>query len=188
MKSIPQQHSKKQPKIIGTGFIALDLVISSDPALPVQSWAGGTCGNVLTILSFLGWNAFPIARLNGDVASLRIKADFERWGVHLKYTECSPTSSAPIIVQIILKNKAGEPRHKFSWVCPNCGTSLPGFRAVHTTGAQELCNGLPASQVFFMDRPHIPITFSGVWEAHPPDFLARKRLLQGHGCTWHVPF
>ena len=26
-------------------------------------WAGGTCGNVLTVLSYLGWHASPIARL-----------------------------------------------------------------------------------------------------------------------------
>ena len=57
-----------QPKVFGTGLIALDLVIGPDPESPVRSWAGGTCGNVLSILSFLGWDAYPIARMNGDPA------------------------------------------------------------------------------------------------------------------------
>ena len=52
-------NDKGRPSIFGTGLIALDLVISSDPATPVQSWVGGTCGNVLSILAYLGWDAFP---------------------------------------------------------------------------------------------------------------------------------
>ena len=36
-------------KVVGAGMIALDLVIGSDPEAPVRSWAGGTCGNVLSI-------------------------------------------------------------------------------------------------------------------------------------------
>jgi len=59
------------PKAFGAGLIALDLVLGMDPAAPVKSWTGGTCGNVLSILAFLGWKSFPIARMNGDAASKR---------------------------------------------------------------------------------------------------------------------
>ena len=34
------------PKAFGAGLIALDLVLGMDPAAPVKSWTGGTCGNV----------------------------------------------------------------------------------------------------------------------------------------------
>jgi fructokinase len=107
---------------------------------------------VLTILSFLGWDSFPVARLNGDVASIRVKDDFRRWGVHLTYAECAPLSNTPIIVQQIKKRKDGEPSHRFSWICPNCGTWLPSFRAVSASGAKEICIDLPSTDVFFMDR------------------------------------
>jgi fructokinase len=40
---------------MGTGLVALDLVVSNDNSVPPRYYAGGTCGNVLTILSFLGW-------------------------------------------------------------------------------------------------------------------------------------
>ena len=40
----------KKPRAFGVGLIALDLVMGADPESPVRSWAGGTCGNVLSIL------------------------------------------------------------------------------------------------------------------------------------------
>jgi sugar/nucleoside kinase (ribokinase family) len=59
----------------------------------------GTCGNVLSILAYLGWDAFPIARLNSDSASQRVKADMKRWGVKLDFASCPPTTHTPIIIQ-----------------------------------------------------------------------------------------
>ena len=88
-------HQRFQPSIYGTGLIALDIVISANKSQPVRSWVGGTCGNVLTIMSFLGWKSYPIARLNGDVASIQVKEDFSRWGVHLDFAECSPRHNTP---------------------------------------------------------------------------------------------
>ena len=87
--------SATQPKVFGTGLIALDLVIGPDPETPVRSWSGGTCGNVLSILAWLGWDAYPIARMNGDVASERVRADMTHWGVHLDWTTCAPTTDTP---------------------------------------------------------------------------------------------
>ena len=76
------------PKVFGAGLIALDVVIGATPEAPVRSYAGGTCGNVLAILAFLGWEAYPIARLNADVASERVRSDLSRWGVHLNHATC----------------------------------------------------------------------------------------------------
>ena len=109
------------PKVFGTGLIALDLVIGPDPETPVHSWAGGTCGNVLSILAYLGWDAYPIARMNGDVASERVCADMKRWGVHLDWAACAPTTHTPMIVQQIRRSRDGRSDHRFSWSCPRCG-------------------------------------------------------------------
>ncbi len=47
--------SKQQnPKIIGTGLIALDVIVNAEHNREPFFQAGGTCGNVLSILSFLG--------------------------------------------------------------------------------------------------------------------------------------
>ena len=49
--------AEQRPVVVGTGLVALDVVINSDVHRPPRLWAGGTCGNVLTILSYLGWHA-----------------------------------------------------------------------------------------------------------------------------------
>jgi sugar/nucleoside kinase (ribokinase family) len=144
--------SVERPKIFGAGLIALDLVVSSDPQMPVRSWAGGTCGNVLSIMAFLGWNAYPIARLNGDPASIRVHADMERWGVRLDYASCSPTAHTPIIIQEIRRGHDGRPKHRFSWSCPRCGELLPGFKAVTVEAAEAVTPALAGASVFFLDR------------------------------------
>ena len=83
----------RRPKAFGTGLIALDVLVGPDPEIPVRCWAGGTCGNVLSILAYLGWDAYPIARMNGDVASERVLSDMGQWGVYLDWVDCAPTAN-----------------------------------------------------------------------------------------------
>jgi sugar/nucleoside kinase (ribokinase family) len=145
-------NSVRKPKVLGTGLIALDLVIGSDAEGPIRSWTGGTCGNVLTILAYLGWDAFPIARLNGDPASIRVRADMEHWGVHLEHATCAPTADTPIIIQQIRRGRDGRPSHRFSWSCPRCGEWLPRFKAVSVEAAEAVMPALSGASVFFFDR------------------------------------
>lgn len=141
-----------KPIVVGTGLIALDIVVSDDPSQPLRPYAGGTCGNVLSILAFLGWDAYPIARLNGDAASRRVKADMKRWGVRLDFAECEPTTDTPIIVQIIQQGKGSEPHHRFAWQCPMCGHDLPRFKPVTTDAVEPLTQIMGSPAVFFLDR------------------------------------
>ena len=139
------------PRAYGAGLVALDLLISADPTRPIQSWAGGTCGNVLSILSYLGWDTYPIARLGDDATSRRIENDMGRWGVNSEFLHCAPTSNAPIVIQ---ENQVrnGAPRHRFSWVCPKCGHWLPSFRPITLDAVSQVSEALVDAAVFFMDR------------------------------------
>ena len=141
-----------RPKVFGTGLIALDLVVGPDPETPVRSWAGGTCGNVLSILAYLGWDAYPIARMNDDVASDRVRADMKRWGVRLDWANCAPTTHTPMIVQEIRRKRDGRPGHRFSWSCPHCGTWLPPFKAITVDAVENVKPALAGASVFFLDR------------------------------------
>jgi sugar/nucleoside kinase (ribokinase family) len=144
--------NRTRPLIFGTGLIALDLVISADPTIPVRAWTGGTCGNVLSILAVLGWEVFPIARMNGDPASQRIRADMKKWGVQLKFASCKPTTDTPIIIQHILRTRDGSPKHRFSWACPHCGSWLPSFKPVTTKAVDRIVERIEHPKAFFMDR------------------------------------
>ena len=143
--------SVTRPKIVGTGLIALDVVMGTNPDAPVGCWTGGTCGNVLCILAALGWDAYPVARMNGGAASDRVRGDMARWGVHLDWTACAPTAHTPIIVQQI-RCRDGRPEHRFSWSCPRCGKWLPPYRPITVCMAEMMKPTLAGTSVFFFDR------------------------------------
>lgn len=148
----PFRLEAKRPAVVGTGLIALDVTIEANAKRDPWLWTGGTCGNVLTILSYLGWQAFPVARLNGDSASRRVEEDLTRWQVRLDHAKTTPGSRTPIVVHRISKTPKGLPFHRFSWTCPNCGAWFPGYRAVLASAAQSIAQRLGTPKVFFLDR------------------------------------
>jgi sugar/nucleoside kinase (ribokinase family) len=140
------------PGALGTGLVALDVVINGSTPDPPPSYAGGTCGNVLTVLSYLGWDTAPIARLSPGTPTDYLLADLSRWNVSTRFISVARGGSTPIIIHRISRTASGQPRHTFSWRCPGCGLHLPGYKPVLATAAQELAARLPAARVFFFDR------------------------------------
>lgn len=141
-----------RPAVLGTGLIALDLVFENAKGGAPSSWAGGTCGNVLAILSYFGWRAFPVARLNGDEASQLIGRDLDACGVDLRFAHLRPTAPAPVIVQRIHRTPAGQVSHRFSLCCPHCGAWFPSFRPVPLRPLDVVELESPSTSVFFADR------------------------------------
>jgi sugar/nucleoside kinase (ribokinase family) len=139
------------PHVVGTGLIALDVIVKRG-SKPSGKWTGGTCGNVMSILSYLGWGSYPVARLNGDDASKQVLADFERWGVRLKFAKTEPEAETPIVIHKIRKNAAGQAVHGFSLNCPYCGAFLPTYRAVLASAAERVASKIKNPKVFFFDR------------------------------------
>ena len=76
-----------RPVAVGTGLLALDVIVNAETEGPPQCFAGGSCGNVLTILSYLDWNTFPVARLSQGLATDRCPCRPSRMesllGIHL---------------------------------------------------------------------------------------------------------
>ncbi len=139
------------PRVYGTGLIALDLVVSQDRPKGCL-WAGGTCGNVLSILAFLGWEAFPVGRLRRDRAADYVRADLERRGVRLDFLHLEPASDTPVILQRIIRDASGVPFHTFSWRCPHCGGRFPRYSAVPQTAIRSVLAQVDEPRVFFLDR------------------------------------
>ncbi|MBC7932026.1 MAG: carbohydrate kinase [Rubrivivax sp.] len=133
-------------------MLTLDVVINSNVRQSPRLYAGGTCGNVLTILSYLGWKALPVARLDDDTASRRVLTDLKKWKVDVRFAKQQPGASTPIIVHEITRDRNGSPSHKFTWLCPQCGAWLPGYKPVLVQAALEVSMRLRNPKVFFMDR------------------------------------
>lgn len=140
------------PVVAGTGLVALDVVINHVTRSPQKVFVGGTCGNVLTILNYLGWVSYPIARMDRDAASKKALADFKKWGVHTDLTQCLPAGDTPVVIHNIRRSQDGNNYHRFTFTCPNCGAWLPGYKPVTTSAVEGILIKLPQTKVFFFDR------------------------------------
>jgi sugar/nucleoside kinase (ribokinase family) len=140
------------PLVMGTGLIALDVVVTDDQLAEAQHYTGGSCGNVLLALRYFGFEVAPVARLQNDSAAKLILTELRRLGVDTKFVSIAEDGSTPIIVQTI-RSKHGEmPTHSFSWRCPSCGERFPGYKPALATTAEAIASRMPVPQVFFFDR------------------------------------
>lgn len=140
------------PICAGTGLLALDLVINKDKKTEPKLCAGGSCGNVLAILSYLGWEAYPIARLTKDAAAEEIRNDLNHFNVKLDLVESDASGSTPIIIEQISAKQDGTPTHSFRLVCPNCGIHFPRYKPILVQKSRQLTGKLPEIKTFYFDK------------------------------------
>jgi len=152
MQKIKKVNKSASPVCIGSGYFALDVVFNDVLGDSPNYWAGGSCGNVLTILAYWGWEVFPISRLGNDLASKYILKDIKSWGVKTKYIFNEDEVDTPIVIERIKKLKTGKLNHKFEWVCPFCGSKLPHYRPLQQKDTSLIVDTLPKSDVFYFDR------------------------------------
>jgi sugar/nucleoside kinase (ribokinase family) len=138
--------------IVGSGLIALDVVVNdANPLHPILQ-TGGSCGNLLCIMAFLGWQAYPLARFNQQRAAQHVMEDFRHWGVRTDHVFLEPVVDVPLVVHSISHNSAGDSFHRFTWNCPSCGSWLPAYQPLTLAVTHLLLKKMPPPQVFFMDR------------------------------------
>ncbi|WP_408891635.1 PfkB family carbohydrate kinase [Myxococcus faecalis] len=138
---------------MGTGFIVLDVIRNSiGTSATERRFAGGSCGNVLTILAYFGWGANAVGRIGDDHAGRELVADLAKWGVETKLLQVEAGRGTPIIVQENYLDTKGRPRHRFSRACPVCGATLPAYRPLLTSESSMIAAKLPSHSVFYFDR------------------------------------
>lgn len=141
------------PVVVGSGLIALDVVINERRKEDPRLWTGGTCGNVLAILSYLGWHAMPVARFGRkDPGARLIFRDLRHWNVDLRFADLLPTSAAPVIIHRLRRSASGVSFHSFSLNCPDCGRRLPPFAPIANSSAIEVLPQISPPSVVFVDR------------------------------------
>lgn len=137
---------------IGTGLISLDILIRRGEEQAVSYRVGGTCGNVMMILAYMGWDSYPVARLNGSENSQTMLEEMAIYGVHTNYISTKDDGATPIIVQHNIVDKDGKPTHKFEFR-GNKGGFFLDYKPVTKKEAIKVITSLdfePA--VFFFDR------------------------------------
>lgn len=148
MYRIPSIPSTEEPTCLGTGLVVLDVILHANSTKP-EFLAGGSCCNVLTILAYLGWRSFPIARLGCDVEGDRIIEDMRMWGVSDRFIKRDHEMHSPRIIQKIY---AGDnPKHSFSLRCVH-GRWLPQQKSFRLDSLRHIENMIPPADVFYFDR------------------------------------
>jgi fructokinase len=141
-----------KPIATGTGLIALDVIINGHNKNEPYYMTGGSCGNVLIILSYFGWNTFPLGRFKEDNFSKFIINDLKKWGVDTTYLKIEDKASTPVIIEKVRQKENGGSTHAFSFFCPECNSFLPRYRPITRKQAVSILDNLPASYVCYIDR------------------------------------
>lgn len=139
---------------VGTGLITLDVIRSSIDANTTleRRHAGGTCGNVLAILGYLGFQTAAVGRIGSDAAGAQLIKDLRASGVNTALLTVEDARRTPVIIQETYVDKRGRARHRFSRECPVCGAVMPGYRPLLIADVDAVATHLPHHRVFFFDR------------------------------------
>ena len=136
---------------VGAGLISLDVLIWDGQRVPISYYVGGTCGNVMMILAHMGWESYPIARLDGTKDGVRVLDDMKRHQVHTDFVS-TQDGKTPVIVQRNFINKDGIPTHKFE-SRNNVGRFYLDFKSLTLKQANDVIERIDfVPKVFFFDR------------------------------------
>jgi sugar/nucleoside kinase (ribokinase family) len=138
-------------KCVGAGLISLDILFREDESRPVSFYVGGTCGNVMMILSHMGWDSYPVARLDSTHYTKKLLKDMRLHGVHPDFIT-TDDGTTPVILQRNFINKDGTPTHKFESINGD-GRLYLSFSSLTCKQATLLLERMTfIPEIFFFDR------------------------------------
>ncbi len=137
---------------IGTGLVCLDILMRGNEEKAVSYKVGGTCGNVMMILAYMGWESYPIARLNGSDYSHTMLKDMVANSVHTDFVSTLDDGATPVIIQHNIIDKNGNPTHKFTFK-GNKGGFFLDYKPITKKVGMQVAESLTFKPtVFFFDR------------------------------------
>lgn len=137
-----------RPSIAGAGFVTLDVTL--DQAFRVTyRGVGGTTGNVLSILAFLGWRSVPVVRVGSDAIGREVLREFSALGIDVRHMGADASLETPLTFQFAAQ-PSGAPRYGFE--CPSCGKARRFRRELIDTGFRAALDDVSSTNVFFFDR------------------------------------
>lgn len=115
----------------------------------VYTGIGGSTGNVLSILAFLGWESLPLVNLGRDHVGATIHREFTKLGANMRHVRLDRGLTSPMLYQF-----AGEPcgAPRYSFACPVCGQTRRFNENLVDSGGDEFLRCAAESNVFFFDR------------------------------------
>ena len=137
---------------VGSGLVTLDIIVDMESPDQYVAQSGGSCGNVMTILAYLGWKTHPIARLGKDHAAKIILDDFAHFGVDTTFIIREAAVNTPTIIEDVRHSRNGSRTHSYTLRCPHCGTYLLRYKAISQELTDRVVKEAERAQVFYFDR------------------------------------
>ncbi len=139
------------PRLVGTGLLALDLIVQHDgDGQRLSASGGGTCGNVLAILARLGWESSWLGAMGASAPGRMLLEEMRRGGVQI---HTSPEDvPAPIFAHHVRICPDGDASHWFSDACPVCACRLPRYSRPSDSWLRNQTHLVQSADVFFVDR------------------------------------
>jgi len=144
----------KKLTCLGVGTFPLDNLQEKNGkgVKTIYQHVGGTCGNVMSILAWMGWHTLPAARLDDSEAGLLIKADLESYGCDTRFVSNTPDGGTTILDIIHKIGRDGKPKTAYMAHSPRGGRFV-NHRFWTLKQAQALFDSLEEMpDVFFFDR------------------------------------
>src|SRR5688572_18153573 len=110
--------------VVGTGLVTVDLVLDTEGTVLGTS-TGGTCGNVLAILAWLGVRAHIVGRLPQGPDGLGVADELAAVGVDTRWLHLGAAAPTPMIIQRLVRDASGAAQHHYELRCPSCRSRLP---------------------------------------------------------------
>ena len=144
----------KKLTCLGVGTFPLDNLQEKNgkDVKTIYQHVGGTCGNVMSILAWMGWHTLPAARLDNSETGLLIKADLESYGCDTRLVSNTPDGGTTILDIIHKTGRDGKPKTAYMAHSPRGGRFV-NHRFWTLKQAQALFDSLEEMpDVFFFDR------------------------------------
>lgn len=153
-------------KILGSGIFNLDTIaVREYPQGPQRQRVfiekvaleeiGGTCGNVMTMLSHLGEEVFPVAKFDDSPEGLKLTEDFRKYGCDCRFVSNTPDGGTTTLRCVHKQDKDGNHMMSPPRLGSPGGSRFP--RRKFLKGRDEAPAFLEAldfvPDVFFFDNP-----------------------------------
>ena len=134
--------------VAGTGMLTLDFMEQhgAECASP-----GGSFGNVVSVLSWLGWHATPVSMMGTDEWSSVLYRHMNRLGME---TSCLFRSDEILTPFVVFRQDPRTGDHWFEWRCRACDARFPKYTPLSPdlVYAAETCTA--SNNVFYFDRAY----------------------------------
>jgi fructokinase len=135
-------------KIVGSGLICLDIIYERDKLEQAIYTLGGSCGNVISVLSYLNFSTYPIIpHKKSDITYKLINEELEKLKVNQEFILVDDHYRIPIIIQENYRKK-----HKFKFKNPLKNEYLPKYKSLGTSLIEQIQNLDVLPDFYYFDR------------------------------------